>query len=68
MVGYFSAGGCKVCPFAGIKGPISLALPAQFSHNLLLPTCGVPQAQKPHVSNHCGFCFVGIFDANKRIY
>ena len=38
------------------------------------PTCGVPQAQRPSVSNHGGFCFLRptfmldrIQDANQRI-
>jgi hypothetical protein len=29
-------------------------------HNKTSPTCGVPQAQKPPVSNHDGFCFLVI--------
>jgi len=35
-----------------------LAFSYEISHNELLPTCGVPQAQRPFVSNHGGFCFI----------
>jgi hypothetical protein len=37
---------------------VLLAFSVRFGNNKSSPTCGVPQAQKPSVSNHGGFCFM----------